>query len=236
MPVRSRRRRRSSSPATRTTRVVDRHEPEVAAGEPLAPEDVRIVPVGRRQLPRLESRAQRRGNWRTLARSRSSEQRTRRAARVGHAALRERYIPATWPRSRRGSSGARCRSPTSRRSASACSRTVTARRPSAGDVAVINTCCVTNEAVAKSRQAAAQAARTHAAGHRHRLRRQPLRQGVRRPARQRPGDRPPERGARRRRLRPTSARSAASRPTTGSTGSARSSGSRTAARSRARSA
>jgi len=31
----------------------------------------------------------------------------------------------------------------------------------AGDVAVINTCCVTNEAVAKSRQAAAQAARTH---------------------------------------------------------------------------
>jgi threonylcarbamoyladenosine tRNA methylthiotransferase MtaB len=31
----------------------------------------------------------------------------------------------------------------------------------AADVAVINTCCVTNEAVAKSRQAAAQAARTH---------------------------------------------------------------------------
>ena len=32
----------------------------------------------------------------------------------------------------------------------------------AADVAVINTCCVTNEAVAKSRQAAAQAARSHA--------------------------------------------------------------------------
>jgi threonylcarbamoyladenosine tRNA methylthiotransferase MtaB len=32
----------------------------------------------------------------------------------------------------------------------------------AADIAVINTCCVTNEAVAKSRQAAAQAARTHA--------------------------------------------------------------------------
>jgi threonylcarbamoyladenosine tRNA methylthiotransferase MtaB len=31
----------------------------------------------------------------------------------------------------------------------------------AGDVAVVNTCCVTNEAVSKSRQAAAQAARTH---------------------------------------------------------------------------
>src|SRR6478752_5778206 len=29
------------------------------------------------------------------------------------------------------------------------------------DVAVVNTCCVTNEAVAKSRQAAARAARTH---------------------------------------------------------------------------
>jgi threonylcarbamoyladenosine tRNA methylthiotransferase MtaB len=36
-------------------------------------------------------------------------------------------------------------------------------RPAEGsaDVAVINTCCVTNEAVAKSRQAAAQAARSH---------------------------------------------------------------------------
>ena len=31
-----------------------------------------------------------------------------------------------------------------------------------GDVAVVNTCCVTNEAVAKSRQAAARASRTHA--------------------------------------------------------------------------
>ena len=30
-----------------------------------------------------------------------------------------------------------------------------------GDVAVISTCCVTNEAVAKSRKAAARAARTH---------------------------------------------------------------------------
>jgi threonylcarbamoyladenosine tRNA methylthiotransferase MtaB len=34
-------------------------------------------------------------------------------------------------------------------------------REGAGDVAVVNTCCVTNEAVAKSRQAAARAARTH---------------------------------------------------------------------------
>ena len=33
---------------------------------------------------------------------------------------------------------------------------------SEADVAVVNTCCVTNEAVAKSRQAAARAARTHA--------------------------------------------------------------------------
>ncbi|HEX5800174.1 MAG TPA: hypothetical protein VFY02_08715, partial [Gaiellaceae bacterium] len=30
-----------------------------------------------------------------------------------------------------------------------------------GDVAVVNTCCVTNEALAKSRQAASRAARTH---------------------------------------------------------------------------
>src|SRR5947208_3820874 len=36
------------------------------------------------------------------------------------------------------------------------------RRPTAGaDVAVVNTCCVTHEAVRKSRQAAARAARTH---------------------------------------------------------------------------
>jgi threonylcarbamoyladenosine tRNA methylthiotransferase MtaB len=33
--------------------------------------------------------------------------------------------------------------------------------PGAGEIAVINTCCVTNEAVSKSRQAAAQAARSH---------------------------------------------------------------------------
>ena len=31
-----------------------------------------------------------------------------------------------------------------------------------GDVAVVNTCCVTNEGLAKSRQAAARAARSHA--------------------------------------------------------------------------
>ena len=35
-------------------------------------------------------------------------------------------------------------------------------RDARADVAVVNTCCVTNEAVAKSRQAAARAARTHA--------------------------------------------------------------------------
>lgn len=34
--------------------------------------------------------------------------------------------------------------------------------PDRAEIAVVNTCCVTNEAVAKSRQAAAQAARTHA--------------------------------------------------------------------------
>jgi threonylcarbamoyladenosine tRNA methylthiotransferase MtaB len=35
------------------------------------------------------------------------------------------------------------------------------REEARGDVAIINTCCVTNEAVAKSRKAAARAARTH---------------------------------------------------------------------------
>jgi threonylcarbamoyladenosine tRNA methylthiotransferase MtaB len=34
-------------------------------------------------------------------------------------------------------------------------------RPDAADIAVVNTCCVTHEAVSKSRQAAARAARTH---------------------------------------------------------------------------
>ena len=34
-------------------------------------------------------------------------------------------------------------------------------RPGAADVAVVNTCCVTNEAIRKSRQAASRAARTH---------------------------------------------------------------------------
>src|ERR687888_1160463 len=34
-------------------------------------------------------------------------------------------------------------------------------RGEAADVAVVNTCCVTHEAVAKSRKAAARAARTH---------------------------------------------------------------------------
>ena len=45
----------------------------------------------------------------------------------------------------------------------------------AGDVAVISTCCVTNEAVAKSRKAAARAARTHRARLPDRLRREPRR-------------------------------------------------------------
>ena len=72
--------------------------------------------------------------------------------------------------------------------------------PETGDVAVINTCCVTNEAVAKSRQAAAQAARTHGrvvvTGCAANL----SADGIRRPARQRARRRPQERGARRCRL------------------------------------
>jgi threonylcarbamoyladenosine tRNA methylthiotransferase MtaB len=36
-----------------------------------------------------------------------------------------------------------------------------AERPDGADVAIVNACCVTNEALSKSRQAAARAARTH---------------------------------------------------------------------------
>ena len=50
---------------------------------------------------------------------------------------------------------------TRRRSASACSATGTSRSTAAADVAVVNTCCVTHEAVSKSRQAVSRAARTH---------------------------------------------------------------------------
>ena len=105
----------------------------------------------------------------------------------------------------------------------------------AGDVAVINTCCVTNEAVAKSRQAAAQAARTHervvVTGCAANL---PTQAFAGLPDNVRVIARRSEELADA--VSPTSARSAASRPITGSTGCARSSGSRTAARSRARSA
>ena len=72
-----------------------------------------------------------------------------------------------------------------------------------GDVAVVNTCCVTNEAVSKSRQAAARAARTPSARLRDRLWCEPRRR-LRRPAGQRRRRRAAERGdagGRRRRRR-----------------------------------
>jgi len=47
------------------------------------------------------------------------------------------------------------------RFASACLQTGTRRRGGKAEVALVNTCCVTREAVGKSRQAAAKAARTH---------------------------------------------------------------------------
>ncbi len=81
---------------------------------------------------------------------------------------------AGWRRSRSTSSAARSRTPMRRRCASGCSPTATSRRP-AGDVAVVNTCCVTHEALRKSRHAASRAARTPRAGVRHRLRREPAR-------------------------------------------------------------
>ena len=45
--------------------------------------------------------------------------------------------------------------------ASACSVTGTLEVEGGGDVAVVNTCCVTHEAISKSRQAASRAARSH---------------------------------------------------------------------------
>ena len=44
-----------------------------------------------------------------------------------------------------------------------------------GEIAVVNTCCVTHEAVSKSRQAVSRASRRHAACVRHRVRREPRR-------------------------------------------------------------
>ena len=66
-----------------------------------------------------------------------------------------------WRRSPCASWAARSRTRTRRRCASGCSATATARSSGAGDVAVVNTCCVTHEAVSKSRQAVSRAARTH---------------------------------------------------------------------------
>ena len=51
--------------------------------------------------------------------------------------------------------------PTRKPCASACSGTATLEVAGTADVAVVNTCCVTHEAVSKSRQAVSRAARTH---------------------------------------------------------------------------
>ena len=85
-----------------------------------------------------------------------------------------------------------------------CSPTATSSAPARADVAVVNTCCVTHEAVRKSRQAAARAARTHRRVYVTGLRREPRRRRVRRPARERRRRRAPQRGdagVRRRRRR-----------------------------------
>ena len=71
-------------------------------------------------------------------------------------------LSRSWRASPSASSAARSRRPTRRRCASGSSATGIARSRGRGDVAVVNTCCVTNEGLAKSRQAASRAARTHA--------------------------------------------------------------------------
>ena len=95
-----------------------------------------------------------------------------RALRRGRTLL---SLEARWRPSPRGSWAARSRSPMRRRCASGCLRTATPRSSGDGDVAVVNTCCVTHEAVSKSRQAVSRAARTHGRVLRHGLRRQPRR-------------------------------------------------------------
>ena len=69
-------------------------------------------------------------------------------------------IARPWRASPSPSSAARCRTRTPRRCVSGCPRTGTSSGRHA-DVAVVNTCCVTHEALRKSRKAAARAARTH---------------------------------------------------------------------------
>ena len=66
-----------------------------------------------------------------------------------------------WRRSASTSWAARSRTSTRTRCARRCCATATTSARDGADVAVISTCCVTNEALAKSRKAAARAARTH---------------------------------------------------------------------------
>ena len=90
--------------------------------------------------------------------------------------------------------------------------TATARSDGRGDVAVVNTCCVTNEGLAKSRQAASRAARTHARVYVTGCGARPRDDAFAGCPRTSPSSR--ARSSRRSRPSPaTSARSAASRPT-----------------------
>ena len=89
------------------------------------------------------------------------------------------------------------------------------------DVAVINTCCVTNEAVSKSRQAAAQAARSHERVYVTGCAANLAGERIRRPRAATSASSPDAARTLPTRSRATSARSAAFRRSTASTGSVR---------------
>ena len=149
-------------------------------------------------------RAQPRGSGKAGLRADHPEQRTRRRHR-----LPERYIPPTWPRSRRGSSDARSRSPTSRRSGSACSRTVTASAP-APETSRSSTRAASRTRRSRSRARRPRRPRGRTSASSSRAAPPTSRRRVRRPARQRPRRRraaarsspTPSRRRRRDRLRP----------------------------------
>ena len=114
----------------------------------------------RRSSPPATSRRRRRA----LAglRARRAPRRSTAGRPTCSARARNAYDPPPWRRSRVDFLGCKV----SHADVHEMREALLARRPRrerrGGDVAVINTCCVTNEAVAKSRKAAARAARTHA--------------------------------------------------------------------------
>ena len=171
--ARERRRARASGSPTRSR-------------EPLPAADVAVANIAldaRRALAAAPAMPARLVTSGYLERGRARRRRgfRRRAARprTGWAAdlfrARASRVPRRGDASRSASSAARSRTPTRRRSASGCSPTGTRSATDGADVAVVNTCCVTHEAVsqvAQGRRARGAHARARL---RDRLRREPRR-------------------------------------------------------------